>query len=262
MEFGFTNLGSGSKGNASVIHSSNGNLLLDNGFSAKELQKRMEDACIDPDSISAVLLTHSHADHIRNLCFCRTKHLKTYLLKETFHDIYNEKKSMCIDPDSCIWIEPGQTYEICGIQVKPFEVPHDVPTVGYTFNYRDYKIGYATDLGEVGNLAQQRLRACNLLVIESNFDTKLLNQSQRPERLKRRIAGKTGHLKNETTQEILEKVVTDKTKHIVFAHLSEECNSPEIVRKLTKKRLCELNRNDILFYIANQNNVLPTIWVT
>ena len=152
-KFGFTVLGSGSKGNAAVIHGPEGSLLLDAGFSARELETRMENSGIEPGSIRGILITHGHSDHVKG---CRTfadrHHIQAFLTAPTLKDadrnhFLPEKKTV---------IAPGTAFELCGITVEPFTLPHDaVDTVGYTFRAGCGKIGVATDLGHLNILARQ-----------------------------------------------------------------------------------------------------------
>ena len=256
--FGCTILGSGSKGNSSVIHGPEGNLLLDAGFSAVEIRRRMENACVDPASIRAILVTHAHPDHVhKSGCAALAKRLDipVYLMRESIPELQQRKITV---PEKVILFQPGFEFELCGIQIAPFVISHDVHAVGYTFSVHGHKIGFATDLGFVSNLVKTRLGGCELLVLESNYDTVMLRKSKRSLALKRRIASRIGHLSNDNAMEALEELLAPETKHLVLAHISRECNTPEQVASLTEARLAELHRQDVAFHLAKQDTPLAT----
>jgi phosphoribosyl 1,2-cyclic phosphodiesterase len=260
-KFGFTMLGSGSHGNASVIHGPEGNLLLDVGFSAVEIRRRMETTGVDPTSIRAVLVTHAHPDHVHPCgCSALAKQLgiPVYLMRESVPELQERKIKV---PENVTLFQPGFEFKLCGIQIAPFEVSHDVHAVGYTFSVHGHKIGFATDLGFVSNLVKSRLGGCELLVLESNYDTIMLRQSNRRLTLKRRIASRIGHLSNADAMIVLGELLAPNTKHLVLAHISQECNAPELVSKLTEARLAELHRQDVSFCLASQSAPLDTIYL-
>ena len=257
--FGCTILGSGSKGNATVIHGPKGNLLLDAGFSAKELLCRLERVQIDPGSLRAILITHDHCDHT-SACRVVSKRLgiPAYFTPETAEGLA-KCSNRC--PDEKYLITPGSPLELCGIRVEPFSISHDTPAIAFTFTVHTHKIGFATDLGFVSNLVKTKLGGCELLVLESNYDPALLRASARPITLKRRIAGRQGHLGNPDAMEALAELISPNTRRLIFAHLSQECNDPSLVASLAESRLAELNRTDVSFRIASQSDPLETFWL-
>lgn len=257
--FGCTILGSGSKGNASVIHGPEGNLLLDAGFSAKELMCRLERVHVDPCSLRAILITHDHSDHT-SACRIVSDRLgiPAYFMPETYGELLKCANKV---PAHKILITPGSPLDLCGIHIEPFSVSHDTPAIAFTFTVHAHKIGFATDLGFVSNLAKAKLSGCDLLVLESNYDPAKLRASARPLTLKRRIAGKQGHLGNPDAMEALGELLSPNTRNLVFAHLSQECNDPALVAELAESRLAELRRQDISFRIASQFEPLETFWL-
>ena len=257
--FGCTILGSGSKGNASVIHGPQGNLLLDAGFSAKELMCRLERVHVDPHTIGAILITHDHCDHTSA---CRTVAdrlgIPAYFIPETIAELAKRPNKI---PEAKYLLTPGSPLELCGIHVEPFSISHDTAAVAFTFSVHAHKIGFATDLGFVSNLVKTKLAGCDLLVLESNYDPALLRASARPITLKRRIAGRQGHLGNPDAMEALAELLSPNTRRLVFAHLSQECNDPSLVASLAESRLAELHRTDVSFCIASQFDPLETFWL-
>lgn len=260
-QFGFTMLGSGSGGNASVIHGPEGNILLDEGFSGVELKRRMDRAGIDPTSINAIIITHAHGDHV-NKCGCATfaNHLgiPTHLVPEAIPEL--ESKGIHV-PEKTVLFLPGSDFDLCGVHIESFAVSHDVTAVGFAFTVSGHKIGYATDLGFISEQAKALLNGCDLLVLESNYDTKMLRMSKRRLQTKRRIAGNFGHLGNAQAMIALEELLAPNTKHLILAHISGECNDPEILKPLAEARLAELDRQDISFCLASQTDPLDTICI-
>ena len=258
-KFGITVLGSGSRGNAAVIHGPEGAMLVDAGFSARELETRMENSGIDPAAIQGVLITHGHSDHIKGCrTFANRHHVAAYLTAPTLLE-GNRTDSL---PEKKTVIEPGSPFELCGVMVEPFTLPHDAPdTIGYTFRSCSKKIGIATDLGHLNLLARQKLRGSSLLMLEANHEPALLKASSRPIQLKRRILSRHGHLSNEDAMAALEELLTEESRWVVLAHLSSECNNCELLAGLAEKTLKNLKRTDILLKIAKQETPLETFWL-
>ena len=258
-KFGITILGSGSRGNASVIHGTEGTILLDAGFSAKELETRMENSGIDPDSVQGVLITHEHSDHVKGCrTFTKRHHIPAYLTAP----VLKEAARGDCQPEKKVIINPGSAFELCGITVEPFTLPHDaVDTVGYVFRACDKKIGVATDLGHLNLLARQKLRGSSLLMLEANHEPTMLKASGRPLQLKRRILSRFGHLSNEDALAALEELLTPESQLLVLAHLSSECNDCDLLADMAEKTLKNLKRTDILLKIAKQETPLETIWL-
>ena len=256
--FGCTILGSGSHGNATVIHGPEGNLLLDEGFSKIDICRRLENVSIDPASLRAILITHLHGDHVHPTgcaAFAREFSLPVYFTQKVLP--LPEKKHFNAPPDILYFLDDSP-FDLCGVRIEPFMVSHDVPTVGFTFSAGGHRIGYATDLGFVSPLVKKRLTGCDLLVLESNYDTRMLRMSNRDPDTKRRIEGDCGHLGNTQSMNALEELLSQNTRYLVLAHISGECNDPELVANRTKERLTELDRRDVAFFLAKQDTPLPT----
>lgn len=259
FRLGCTILGSGSRGNATVIHCPEGDLLLDAGFSARELEKRLHACSIAPDSIRAILVTHEHNDHIKGVrVFANSYGIPVFMTTETCRAL----RACGHAPDQIVLTSPGTGFEVCGVFAEPFSVSHDVAdAVAYTFRANGRKLGYATDLGHMNLLAKTKLTGCDILVLESNYDPAILRDSARPLQLKRRIMGRLGHLSNQDAMSALSDLLTETTRELVFAHLSHECNRPDLVMALALEHLLTLARQDISPRIAMQDNPLETIWI-
>ena len=257
--FGITNLGSGSSGNATVIHTPEGSLLVDAGFSGRELHARLALCGIDPGSIKAVLISHDHGDHTKGCrIFSDAYDIPCYTTSITCKSLTKLNRI----GKKRIVFTAGVPFSVAGITVEPFSVPHDAPdTVAFNFLHDGYKISIATDLGSVNSLASMRLTDADAILLESNHDEKMLAASGRPLQTIRRIMSNHGHLSNTAAMQTLDTILTDKTRFLLFGHLSAECNSRDLVEEMAHERLDYLDRNDITYRIAEQSTPTETFWV-
>ena len=257
--FGITVLGSGSSGNATVVHAPEGDILVDAGFSGREMLKRFTQAKLDPTRVKAMLITHEHSDHVKGCrIFCEQFGVPTYLTKRT-QDALSQGKYL--GPKQAL-IAAGSPFMLCGAEISPFSVPHDASDpVGYTFSFGGRKIGLATDLGALNMLSTQRLKGCAALVLESNHDMDMLRNSARPLHLKRRIMGRLGHMNNADAMSALESLLTEGSQCVILAHLSGECNCLDLVRAMAREQLAKMRRDDILLLVAEQERPIETFWL-
>ena len=247
----FNSLGSGSSGNSFFVESPEGALLIDQGFSRKELLARMEKAQCDPGKLCGALLTHEHSDHAAGArVFCDTFDLPLYATPETVLRLRHNKNL----PKKVRTFEPGAKFQLAGFDVTSFALSHDVDTVGFKLEYRELQIGIATDLGCVSESVKRHLRNCQALVIESNYDKEMLLNSQRRMELKRRILGFRGHLGNADTAQLLAELLGDKSALLLLAHVSRECNDYEKLADLCARRLNELQLDSCRFQVLKQDS--------
>ena len=255
---GVTVLGSGSKGNAIVVHNEHEGLLIDAGMSLKEIRRRLALAGLQESLIKGILVTHEHTDHVSGLRVC-AKHLQVpvYASRLCAERLRYQDKKMC----SPIMFALGGSFPISNFTILPFAVQHDaVEPVGYVICIGSKKVGIALDLGRPGQMTEFQLRSCDTLAIESNHDLNMLAACNRPWYLKQRILGPQGHLSNQQSQELLGKTISSNTRNVVLVHLSEECNTAELAESTARNKLCELGRNDVNLQIAKQDLPMPTLW--
>jgi phosphoribosyl 1,2-cyclic phosphodiesterase len=265
MGLGVTALGSGSSGNSFVIHSAGGNILIDAGFSRKELIRRMKEVNVEPESIRAVLLSHEHDDHVKGCrVFCDQFQIPLCASFETLKYLQRKdtegKGKFLRLPKNIRQFQPGSKFEICGMTILPFTVQHDaIDPVGFVISGKNTSIGFASDLGAVNALAKIRLSGCDILILESNYDLDMLRRSDRQIHLKKRIAGPHGHLNNLDAVAALDELLTERTKVLMLVHASSECNDYSLVRSLAQEQLGKMCRNDIVLKIVEQNSTVGTI---
>ena len=218
-------LASGSKGNAIYISDGLTTLLVDAGLSGIEIERRLQAHDLDPGDIDAMIVSHEHADHIRGVgILSRRYDLPVYLSQKTGREAgqligkVNDMRSF-----NC-----GETFKVNTLGIHPFSTAHDAEdSAGFTIACNGRKIGIATDLGIATALVKQNLKGCDLLILEANHDPDMLMNGPYPWPLKQRIKGRTGHLSNQASGELLAELKHDKLQHVVLAHLSETNNTPD-----------------------------------
>ena len=254
-------LGSGSSGNAFIIEYQDKSLIIDQGFSRKELFRRMEHAGFDPDKLCGALLTHEHSDHCRgSRVFCDALSLPLYTTAKTARYLSLHGSL----PRHVCAFEAGANFELENFTVKSFSLPHDaVDPVGFQINCGDVKIGFATDFGYAPENIRRELRGCNALVLESNYDREMLMNSNRRLELKRRIVGVRGHLGNLDSCQLLPNLVDDNTRLLMLAHISSECNTRELVTDNFRPVLQQLDPDGRMhFEILSQDQPSPRFSIT
>ncbi len=258
MEVGISILGSGSSGNSLVIHSEEGGIMFDAGFSRAEILSRLGKIGLNPRMLTALILSHEHGDHCKGArVFADSVGIQTFATASTVK-ILRQKELIS---ENFVVFEPGSEFQVAGFTIRPFTVPHDaIETVGFVVSKGKLRIGLATDLGYMSTLCEQRLKGCSAIILESNHDVRMQMNSKRGQQLIRRILGKNGHLSNESAVEAFEKIVTKDTSNIFLVHLSKECNQYEIVEKTALEKLANMRRQDILVKIATQEP-LQTIYL-
>ena len=250
----FSVLGSGSKGNATYIATAQTAILIDGGFSGVEIERRLGSIGAHLQSISAILLTHEHNDHIRGVgVLSRRGKLPVYANQGTLEAAGDNLKNL----HQYVEFHTGDTFRINELSIHPFSISHDTrDPVGFVVSDGACSIGYCTDTGRVTKLMQHRLGGCHALILESNHDPELLRNGPYPAFLKQRVAGKAGHLANFEAAGFLEDLIHDGLEHVVLAHLSETNNLPERAYE-TARDILPVNGQKLHLTIAAQDNPTP-----
>ncbi len=228
-------LASGSRGNATLVEFGRGGLfgptrlLVDAGLSARELERRLEGLGVPPASIDAVLLSHEHDDHARGIERFSRRHRVPVLCTRATLDALDRSPSHF---DRWHRLQPGSPLDVGGVVVEPFSVPHDAADpLGFVLSAGGVRFGIATDLGHATPLVVERLRGCDVLMIESNHDDRLLQTGCYPWQLKQRVAGRLGHLSNHEAAALIGEVAGGGCRFVVLAHLSEHNNTRELAQR-------------------------------
>ncbi|HDR9482762.1 MULTISPECIES: MBL fold metallo-hydrolase [Burkholderia] len=228
----FASLGSGSEGNALVVEASSGTtttrVLLDCGFSAKEVERRLGRLNLCIGDLDAILITHEHSDHVGSaLTLARRASLPLYMSWGTARAVGADEADVDLH---VLWGD--ETAAIRDLAVMPYTVPHDArEPLQFVFMDGSSRLGVLTDVGMATPHITAVLSGCDALVLESNHDTAMLAGSRYPQSLKARIGGNHGHLSNDAAADILASLERSRLQHLVAAHLSQQNNLPELVRQ-------------------------------
>lgn len=224
MRFAF--LGSGSRGNGTLIEEGGTCVLVDCGFSVKETEQRLARLGKTVEDISAVLVTHEHGDHIKGVgALARKYKLPVWATQGT---LAAGRLGEGVRPEI---ICSHTVFAIDAIEIQPFPVPHDArEPCQFVFGNGARRLGLLTDTGSTTPHIQGLLSGCDALILECNHDPDLLAQGEYPPALKQRVGGRHGHLSNGQAGDLLGKIDTGRLKHLVAAHLSEKHNTPELAR--------------------------------
>jgi phosphoribosyl 1,2-cyclic phosphodiesterase len=222
----FASLGSGSKGNATLIESTGGLLLLDCGFTMKETCRRLALLGHQPENISAILVTHEHGDHISGVGpLARRFNLPVYLTHGT-----SQHKSVAKLPVRHL-INTHQRFQIADIEITPVVVPHDArEPCQFVFRHKGKTLGVLTDLGSITPFIVEQYKDCDSLMLECNHDSRMLSMGPYPASLKLRVGGQWGHLNNQQAASLLREINTEPLQQLVISHISEKNNTEQLAR--------------------------------
>ena len=229
-------LSSGSKGNTTYIETKETRILIDAGNTCKYILGKLEEYNIDPASIDAILVTHTHSDHIKGL---------QVLLKKINPCVYiTEKMYKYMEYLENYYIINEEIITIKDINIDVLKTSHDTEdSVGYIINNDDKSIVYITDTGYINKKYFEKLQNRDIYIMESNHDIEMLNNSSYPFETRQRILSDKGHLSNYDSAKYLSKFIGDKTKYVLLAHLSEENNTKELAYNTLIERLNKENVN-------------------
>ena len=230
-------LGSGSKGNGTLIDDGRTCLLIDLGFTIKETVRRLARLGLSPEQVDALLVTHEHADHIHGVAgFARKFRKPVYLTHGTY-----QPERMGALPDLNL-ISGHQPFAIGSLEVMPVAVPHDARepcqyVVRGQVSGTDRVAGLLTDLGHITPHVEECYRQCDALLLECNHDLDMLTEGPYPWPLKQRVGGDYGHLNNQQAAALLEAVDLDRLRHLVISHISAQNNDPSLALAAVQPRL-------------------------
>lgn len=216
-------LASGSKGNCFVLKDYDTKIMIDCGTTKTYLTHSFHNLDLKYNSIDAVLVTHDHSDH--------TKQIKMF----SKHLIYSPTQLKDIN---CQLVNPYQSFMINHLQITPIALSHDAElNVGYIIETADEKLVYVTDTGYFSKQNMSYIVGADYYIFESNHDPSLLMKTSRPFSIKQRILSATGHLSNDEASDILASVIDAKCKQVILAHISEEANDYDLAQQTLKNKL-------------------------
>lgn len=248
-------LSSGSKGNSVLINASNTKILIDLGVTKSYTEERLKELNVDPKEIDAILITHTHVDHIQGLkVFLKKYHPKLYVNKiilSLLHEFIDNFDYELYDKSS---------FKIKNLNIDVIKTSHDVKgSVGFIVKENDRSLVYITDTGYINNKYFEKLSNHNLYIMESNHDIEMLMNGKYPFHLKKRILSDKGHLSNDDAAYYLSEFIGDKTKTIILAHLSDDNNTQEKALNTLNNVLNSKNKKVKNIIVAKQKQ--RTDWI-
>ena len=245
----FACLGSGSRGNAWLVSHGDTHVLVDCGFSLRQLEQRLHRLGLAREDLTAILVTHEHSDHatgVRRLVERQNLALGASvgtLMSAALDDLPHET------------LRADEPFVIGELQVHPYTVPHDArEPLQFVFDDGRHRLGLLTDCGHITPHVCEALNGCDALVVECNHDPERLAQGDYPPRVKARVGGEWGHLSNPQAQGLMAEVDSSRLRWVVAAHLSERHNTPALARTALAAGLGAAEED---IQVAHQDEGLP-----
>ena len=257
MMFNFASLYSGSSGNCLFVETDNTKILIDAGVSQRKIIDALASFNVDISEIDAILVTHEHSDHVKNLGNISQKYdIPVYINAKTLNSI-PEHKSKIADHNKNIF-KSNKAFSLNDLDIYPFSIPHDAADpCGFNIIYNGKKITVATDIGHIENKMISNLKDSDFILLEANYDPDILKYSRYPFPLKQRILSPVGHLSNSTAGKTLAQVIgkSSNCKRVMLGHLSKENNFPELALKTVYDELSKENisKNDVQITVASRD---------
>lgn len=233
----FSVLGSGSQGNSILVMGGNTRVLVDAGFSGRALEDRLGSLGLLPEEIHAIVVTHDHGDHTRGVGVFARRHGTPVFLTEPTRDACG---SLFRGGEELRSYRAGFPFFVGSLRIEPFLTAHDARdpvAVALTDTETGFKLGIATDLGRPTAQVRHALSQSDVLVLEANHDPGLLHQGPYPLSVRSRIASSHGHLSNEAAARLAVELLHPRLAAVVLAHLSAECNRPELAKAVVGEAL-------------------------
>ena len=222
----FSSLGSGSRGNSTLIEADGTAILVDCGFSMRETEKRLQRLSREIQQVTAILVTHEHGDHVRGVASLAKKYnIPVWSSRGTAKAAKLEelKQWNCIDIH--------QQFEIDAIHIQSIPVPHDArEPCQFIFSDGDWRLGVLTDTGSITPYIEEQYSACDAFILEANHDQDMLANGSYPPSLKHRVGGDYGHLNNNQAKDLLNAVDLSKLQYLVASHISDKNNTVALAR--------------------------------
>ena len=232
---------SSSKGNSTLVISTDAKILVDCGISGKALQEKLLSSGISPYDIDAILITHEHTDHTKGIGIISRKYnLPIFANNLTWQSIGSSVGK--ITPENIRIFETASPFYIKDVLIKSFPIPHDaISPVGFTFESGGQRLAIATDMGTVTDEVLAAISGCDTVLLEANYDLGMLEVGTYPFELKKRIKSNVGHLCNDDAARLARILLENGTKKIYLGHLSQENNFPPLALKTVENALLDAN---------------------
>ncbi len=251
----FANLGSGSRGNATLVACQTDAVLVDCGLSCRQIQLRLRSLGVRPSRLSGILITHEHGDHIAGTrVTAKTLGVPVYMTHACRERIRGTRHDLEDDADVRLF-RPGRTFTVGALEVHPFRVPHDtVDPVGFTVGVGEDRVGVATDMGSGARKAIDALNTCRAVLLEFNHDETMLMGSEYPWSVIQRVRSRTGHLSNGQARDIVRALRRGRVEEVWMGHLSESSNTPRLALEAARAGVGRRARKRIDLRLAQQDD--------
>ena len=248
-------LASGSSGNAIYVEAGATKMLIDAGLTGKQIEERLRSIGVDASDLQKIAVSHEHSDHIRGAgVLARRYRFPVWMTQGTLDaskDVFRGAARVQV-------FENSKAFSVGDLHFQPFALSHDAADpVNFSVSNGAARVGVVTDTGRVTQLAYQRLRGSDLVVIEANHDRDMLMNGRYPWFLKQRISSSHGHLPNYRTAETLCRLAEDGLRQAVLAHLSEENNRPDLAEDTCRAGLREQGMRDFVLTVAGRERPSP-----
>ncbi|MBL0049395.1 MAG: MBL fold metallo-hydrolase [Bacteroidetes bacterium] len=229
MSLFISSLNSGSNGNCYYVGNHEEAVLIDVGLNCKETELRLNRLGLQLDRIKAIFISHEHTDHIKGVEVLSKKHdIPVYISNRTLGNSNLKIKEHLIQD-----FEEDVPISIGNLSIHPFSKHHDAADpYSFTITHKGTRVAVITDIGHACKNVISHFSSCNAAFLEANYDEQMLESGHYPLHLKKRIAGKAGHLSNAQALELFIKHRPANISHLLLSHLSQENNEIELVRNL------------------------------
>jgi phosphoribosyl 1,2-cyclic phosphodiesterase len=231
-------LGSGSKGNATIIEAADTRILVDCGFGLKDIEQRLKSKGISPDSLTAILVTHEHGDHLKGAPMLANRYrIPLWLTHGTARSIKRPVSTLNL-------FHTSQRLSIGAFDIQAVTVPHDCAEPSqFIIRHGGFSIGLLTDIGSITKHVINEFHQCDVLLLEFNHDPDMLQKGPYPPSLKQRVAGNFGHLSNQQAVTMVQTMNRSKLQHLLVSHISEQNNDEQLVRDILEPELADFGTN-------------------
>lgn len=238
----FMSIGSGSSGNCAYIGNYEQGILIDAGIEMKRVVDALKENNIPISAVKGICLTHDHGDHIKGAykLMSKHRHIMLYCTPKTLSGIFRRHNVSRRIKDYHKPIYRETPFDLAGMKITAFDVSHDgTDNMGYFIESNEHRFTVATDLGCITPRVDHYMRQADYIMLESNYDLKMLTDGSYPEYLKARILADTGHLDNTVASQFVADIYTPQLRHVFLCHLSNDNNTPEIAVKTITQKLHE-----------------------
>lgn len=216
-------LGSGSKGNATLVQAADGVFLIDCGFGLKDVESRLRAKGVQPETLAGIFVTHEHGDHLKGAPMLANRY------KIPLFATHGTSRFFKRDVPSAKILNPNTRIKVAGVEIESITVPHDsVEPSQFIFRHLGMSFGILTDLGSITRKVVNAYKECDVLMLECNHDPQMLQNGPYPASLKRRVGGNYGHLSNQQAADLLVQLNRAKLQHVMISHISEQNNDTQL----------------------------------